>query len=128
MKKLVLLLILIPVGIIAIALAVANRQTVALALPPEFGFQPIQVPLFAILFTTLLVGMVIGSCATWVKQGKHRKNANERKVECTKLAFEAEKQKARAEELAAEKMADASQEQRAFAALGLAAPGQKKLA
>lgn len=128
MKKFLLLLLLVPLGIVILALAVANRQSVPLALPPELGFAPVQIPLFALLFVTLLVGMVVGSCATWVKQGKHRKQAVQQKTEATKLAFEAEKQKTRAEELAAEKSASAGQEQRAFAALGLPAPSQRRTA
>ncbi|MEL6783257.1 MAG: LapA family protein [Pseudomonadota bacterium] len=128
MKKFLLLLLLVPLGIVILALAVANRQSVPLSLPPELGFAPVQVPLFALLFVTLLVGMVVGSCATWAKQGKYRKQASQQKTEAKILAHEAQKQKARAEELAAEKSASADQEQRAFAALGLPAPSQRKVA
>jgi len=129
MKRFLLLLLLVPIGIVIIALAVANRQSVNLALPPELGFDPVSVPVFALIFTTLLVGMVIGSCATWFKQGKHRKEARVAKVECTKLTFEAEKQKKRAESLATEVSDSVSTEQRAFAALGLAGPsGSSKAA
>ena len=126
MKKLLLLLLLIPIGIVVIALAVANRQVVNLSLPPELGFEPVGIPLFALLFITLLVGMVIGSIATWVKQSKHRKRANATKVEATKMTFEAEKQKERADHLASKMSPEPSTEQRAFAALGL--PGPNKAA
>lgn len=126
MKRILILLILVPIAIIVVALAVANRHSVNLTLPPELGFEPWSVPLFVLLFATLFLGMVIGSMATWFKQGKHRKTARAQKVEATKMAFEAEKQKTRAEELAAEVAGDMSQEQKAFSALGL--PGPKKAA
>ncbi|MEL6745652.1 MAG: LapA family protein [Pseudomonadota bacterium] len=102
MKRLTTLLIILPIGIIVVALAVANRQAVSLSMPPYINDEPffsLTLPLFAVIFISLLVGMVIGSCATWFKQGRFRKAARERKVEATKNAFEAEKQKTRAEEL-----------------------------
>ncbi|MEO0545830.1 MAG: LapA family protein [Pseudomonadota bacterium] len=102
MKRLTTLLIILPIGIIVVALAVANRQAVSLSMPPYINDEPffsLTLPLFAVIFISLLVGMVIGSCATWFKQGRFRKAARERKVEATKHAFEAEKQKTRAEEL-----------------------------
>ncbi|MEL6734488.1 MAG: LapA family protein [Pseudomonadota bacterium] len=102
MKRLTTLLIILPIGIIVVALAVANRQAVSLSMPPYINDEPffsLTLPLFAVIFISLLVGMVIGSCATWFKQGRFRKAARDRKVEATKNAFEAEKQKTRAEEL-----------------------------
>ncbi|MEM1039846.1 MAG: LapA family protein [Pseudomonadota bacterium] len=102
MKRLTTLLIILPIGIIVVALAVANRQAVSLSMPPYINEEPffsLTLPLFAVIFISLLVGMVIGSCATWFKQGRFRKAARDRKVEATKNAFEAEKQKTRAEEL-----------------------------
>lgn len=102
LKRLTTLLIVLPIGIIVVALAVANRQPVTLAMPPYINEEPFlsaTLPLFAVIFASILVGMVIGSCATWFKQGRFRKAARERKVEATKNAFEAEKQKTRAEEL-----------------------------
>ncbi len=103
MKRLVTLLVLVPIGIIIVALAVANRQSVTLNVPPDVGGAPFysqSIPVYALIFIALLVGMVIGSFATWVKQGKHRKQARVQKVEATKAVFEAEKQKERAEDLA----------------------------
>ncbi len=102
LKRLVTLLIIVPVGIVIIALAVANRQQVSIRLPLEIGGQPMELfslPLFFLLFAMLITGMMIGGFATWFKQGHYRRLARDRKVESTKLGFEAEKQKNRAEEL-----------------------------
>lgn len=102
-KRLFSLLIFLPIGIVLVWLAVTNRQAVAVAIPPYIGDAPLyqfSAPLFVLLFATLLIGMIIGSCATWVKQGKHRKTARQRKVDATRWHFEAEKEKERAEELA----------------------------
>ena len=103
MKRLTTIFILVPVGVIILALAVANRQSITLAVPPQVNGEPllsVSIPLFAIIFVALLIGMVIGSFATWVKQGRHRKLAQVHKVEATKATFEAQKQKERADSLA----------------------------
>lgn len=102
MNRLISVFILVPVGIIIIALAVANRQPVTLAVPPDVNGEPLfsaSLPLFAVVFVSLLVGMIIGSCATWVKQGRYRKRATQQKAEATRNAFEARKQKERADAL-----------------------------
>jgi uncharacterized integral membrane protein len=101
-KKLIALLIMVPVGIVVITLAVANRQPVDVSLVAGIEGQSVVLfspPLFVLLFAMLIIGMVIGSFATWLTQGKHRKVARERKVEVTKLGFEAEKQKEKADKL-----------------------------
>jgi len=121
MNRLTAIFVLVPVGIIVLALAVANRQPVTLAVPPDVNGAPLlsaTLPLFAIVFVALLIGMMIGSCATWVKQGRYRKKAQEQKVEATKATFEAQKQKERADALAGEPSAG----DEARAKLGLPAP------
>lgn len=77
-KKIVSLVVFVPLAIILIVLCVANRQSVTLALNP---FQPsdevlsLSGPFFVFLFLALLAGMLIGSAATWLAQAKYRKQA-----------------------------------------------------
>lgn len=123
MKKFISLLFLVPIGIIIVALSVANRQQVSLAIPPQVNDAPLysfSLPLYALLFGTLFVGLIIGSTATWFTQGKHRKQAREQKLEATKMTFEAQKQKERADNVVEE----LSNEQKALNALGLPAPNK----
>ena len=83
LRRLVFLLVMLPVAIVLVTLAVANRQVVSVAIPPQIGDAPLysfSLPLFALIFATLFVGMVIGSFATWVSQGKHRKEARIQKL------------------------------------------------
>jgi uncharacterized integral membrane protein len=74
--RLVKLLVLVPVAILLVVLSVANRHSVTLALNP---FQPddkvlsLTLPFFIYLFLAVILGVVIGSMATWFSQGKHRK-------------------------------------------------------
>lgn len=78
LKRIVGLLVFVPLGIVLIVLAVANRQVVTLALNP---FQPqdsmlsFSAPFFLFLFVAVFVGMAIGAAVTWWGQGKHRKQA-----------------------------------------------------
>ena len=118
MKRLVSFLIVAPIGIVVIALAVANRQTVSVSIPPQVGDGPLysfELPLFALLFFVLFLGMLIGSTATWLTQARHRKQARLKKLEADKLATEAKMQAERADAMA-EKL---SNEDKALSALGL---------
>ncbi len=132
-KRIIALLILLPVAIIIVALALANRQPITLAVPNLDGsvLMSAQAPLFAILFAVLFLGMIIGSLGTWVRQSKHRKAARENSVEATKAGFEARKQRERADELAQDKITTADDRPAVnarAAALGLPAPTPRKAA
>jgi uncharacterized integral membrane protein len=83
-NRIVLVVILVPLAIILIALAVANREQVAFTLDPFNPGNPgltLHMPLFFLMFAALAAGMVIGSIATWFKQGRYRKLARQRGLE-----------------------------------------------
>lgn len=77
-KRIVSLIVFIPLGIVLVVLAVANRQSVTLALNP---FEPddsvlsVSAPFFIFLFIAALFGMAVGSIVTWWNQGRHRRRA-----------------------------------------------------
>ena len=79
-RKIVAALILVPLAIVIIALAVANRQRVTLSLDP-FGtdqnaaFTAPPLPLFLVLIATLILGVVIGGAASWLRHGGWRRTA-----------------------------------------------------
>ncbi|WP_319530519.1 LapA family protein [uncultured Cohaesibacter sp.] len=101
-KRLLQLLILLPVGIVLVSLAVANRHDVKLALDPFSPEQPaldFSVPLYFIIFGALLVGILIGGFMAWVKQGRHRRTAREKRYEAQKWRNEADRQQKRMEKL-----------------------------
>jgi uncharacterized integral membrane protein len=78
LKRIVSLVVFVPLGIILVVLAVANRQPVTLALNPfrpEDSVLSVSAPFFLFLFVAVLLGMLIGWCVTWVGQGKHRRQA-----------------------------------------------------
>ncbi|WP_296744281.1 LapA family protein [Mesorhizobium sp.] len=87
-NRIVLVVVFVPLAVILIALAVANRGPIAFTLDPFHPGNPaltLTLPLFIYLFIALAVGMVIGSMATWVKQGRYRKLARRHGIEVENL-------------------------------------------
>lgn len=88
LNRFMLIVVFVPLAIILIALAVANRELVAFTLDPFNPGNPkltLTLPLFIFLFLALAIGMIVGSLATWVKQGRYRKLARQRGVEAENL-------------------------------------------
>ena len=103
-KRIIALAILIPLGVVLIMLSVANRTAVTLALNPfdtADSVLSVTLPFFVFLFLALITGMILGSLATWFKQGKHRKQARVQANEAVKWHTEADRQKAKAQQIAA---------------------------
>lgn len=92
MKRFLGLLFLIPLALVAVALAVANRHEVTIFLDPFVGPAPegtqIDVPLFVVMFVAVMVGVVAGSVATWFELGKHRRAARRARAEAASLRAE----------------------------------------
>lgn len=87
-------LVLLPVAILIVLLAVANRAPVTLSLDPFSREAPeiaAQLPLFAVIFAAVMVGVVIGGTATWLAQGKHRRARRQFRREVTQLRGETER-------------------------------------
>ncbi|EKF20067.1 LapA family protein [Nitratireductor pacificus] len=87
-NRILLVVVLVPLAVIIIALAVANRGAAPFTLDPFNPGNPlltIEWPLFIYLFAALGLGIVIGSMATWLRQGRYRRIARERKKEVDKL-------------------------------------------
>ena len=105
-RKLINIIILVPIAIVLIVLSVANRNVVTLALNP---FDPsdqvlsVSAPFFVFLFLALMVGMVVGSLATWFRQGRYRKKARQEAKEAVRWHTEADKQRERVEAMASGK-------------------------
>jgi uncharacterized integral membrane protein len=69
-------LILFPIAILVVLLAVANRGPVTLSLDPFSREAPeiaFTLPLFAVIFGAVMLGVFIGGMAAWLTQGKHRR-------------------------------------------------------
>jgi uncharacterized integral membrane protein len=86
LRKIVAAIILIPLAVVIIAFAVANRQIVTVSLDPFSAEHPaasLTLPLFGLVIALLVLGVVIGGIAAWLRQSKWRRTARrlEREVE-----------------------------------------------
>ena len=78
LRKIVTAIILIPLAIVIIAFAVANRQIATVSFDPFSAAEPaatVSLPLFALIIVLLIVGVVIGGAAAWLRQGEWRRRA-----------------------------------------------------
>ena len=88
LNRFMLIAVLVPLAIILVALAVANRGVASFTLDPFNPGNPAltwQMPLFVLLFAAIVIGMIVGSLATWIKQGRYRKLARQRSQEAEVL-------------------------------------------
>jgi uncharacterized integral membrane protein len=97
-SKIVGWLVLVPLCLVLVAFALANRQLVAVNLNP-FGSPASAdvagygIPLFVILYIVLLVGVLLGGTATWFAQAEHRKRERQWRREAQALNQELEAQR-----------------------------------
>lgn len=88
LNRFLLIVVFVPLAIVLIALAVANRESVAFTVDPFNPGNPAltaNLPLFIYLFLAVALGMVVGSLATWIRQGRYRKLARQRGIEAESL-------------------------------------------
>jgi uncharacterized integral membrane protein len=74
-RKLVSVLIILPIAVVLVALAVANRAPVDLVLDPIGHRFVVSLPLFILILAAFAAGLLVGGFATWMRQGKWRKMA-----------------------------------------------------
>jgi uncharacterized integral membrane protein len=90
-RKIVAALILVPLAVVIIAFAVANRQPVTVSLDPFSADQPaasVTLPLFALVIALLVAGVLIGGVASWLRHGKWRRAARRLEREAARLRDE----------------------------------------
>lgn len=81
----------VPLAIIVVAFAVANRRWVTLSLDPFSQDAPsfaLDMPLWLLLFVGVFIGILVGWFASWLAQGKWRRAARDSKAEVSMLQRE----------------------------------------
>jgi uncharacterized integral membrane protein len=81
-RRIVSTLIVVPLAVVIIAFAVANRHSVTVSFDPFSSTSPAYsatLPLFVLIFVLLILGVLIGGIAAWFGQSKWRRTA--RKLE-----------------------------------------------
>ena len=72
-RKIVTAVILVPLAAIIITFAVANRQIVTVLFDPFDAAQPAYaaaLPLFVLIFILVILGVLVGGIATWLRQAR----------------------------------------------------------
>jgi uncharacterized integral membrane protein len=92
-RNIVAALILVPLTIVIVAFAVANRQRVIISLDPfgsgqDAAFTTRPLPLFLVLFGVLILGVVIGGTAGWLRHGGYKRTAKRLDQEVVRLRAE----------------------------------------
>jgi Lipopolysaccharide assembly protein A domain len=94
LRKIVTALILIPLAVVVIALAVANRQPVLVSFDPFDQLHPAMaraLPLYQLMLLLLVAGVVVGGAAAWVRQGKWRRAARLADAQARELRAEVDR-------------------------------------
>ncbi len=91
LRKIVTALMLVPIAIVFVIFAVANRQTVVVSLDPFDQAHPayaLALPLFGLLLAMVIGGVVIGGAAAWIRQSKWRRAARLAQAQARELDAE----------------------------------------
>lgn len=91
LRKLFTMFVVVPVGIIFVIFAVANRHMVTVSLDPFGAAAPelsLSVPLFILIIVLIILGVIVGSLATWFSQSRWRKAARAHESEARALRNE----------------------------------------
>ena len=75
-RKIVAAVILVPLAVIIVVFAVANRQWVTVSFDPFSSASPAyaaSMPLFVLIFVVLILGVIVGGVAAWIRQSRWRR-------------------------------------------------------
>ena len=96
MRRILRWIVWLPIAIIVVSFAVANRQWTRLSLDPFSATSPfltIEMPLWALFIFGVFIGLIVGWTVFWFAQGRHRKLARERARDIARLQSELESAK-----------------------------------
>ena len=93
LRKLVAIFVLLPLAVVIVVFAMANRESVVVSLDPFGAANPafsILLPLFILIFALVILGVVVGGIAAWLRQGRWRRLARKREADVAALRREVE--------------------------------------
>ena len=91
MRKFFTALVVIPLGLIFIVFAVANRHFVTVSFDPFNSTDPaiaVSMPLFAVIIAVAILGVAAGGSATWFRQRHWRRAARQHEVDARRARAE----------------------------------------
>ncbi|MGH1418049.1 MAG: hypothetical protein ACRBCJ_04245 [Hyphomicrobiaceae bacterium] len=94
LKRLGLFLFALPIAVLMITLAVANRHGVRLVLDPFRPESPalaVDLPFYIYLFAALVLGVIAGGLSVWFSQSHWRRSARTRSQDAKRWQAEADR-------------------------------------
>lgn len=91
MRKFFTALVVLPLALLFIIFAVANRHFVTVSFDPFDSSTPavaVALPLFVVIIVTAIFGVLAGGIATWFRQGRWRRAARSHDAEAQRLRAE----------------------------------------
>jgi len=91
MRKFFTALVVIPLGIIFIVFAVANRHLVTVSFDPFNSADPsvaVKLPLFVVIIVVAILGVAAGGMATWFRQRHWRRAARQHEADARRARAE----------------------------------------
>jgi uncharacterized integral membrane protein len=92
MRKFFTALVVIPLGLIFVVFAVANRHFVTVSFDPFNSTDPaiaVSMPLFAVIIAVAILGVAAGGTATWFRQRHWRRAARQHEADARRARAEA---------------------------------------
>ena len=105
-RKILTVLVVVPVGLLLAVFMIANRHAVRVSLDPFGSDAPAlsaTLPLFLVILVCLLAGVIAGGTAAWIKQSRWRRAA--RRLDADARALRGEREALRGQLAAKEPMA-----------------------
>jgi uncharacterized integral membrane protein len=99
LRKVLTIVIVVPLAVLIVAFAVANRQVVTVSFDPFSSANPAYVaklPLFVLIFALVILGVIVGGIATWLRQASWRRTARALDADVRTLHQELEAMRRRA--------------------------------
>lgn len=91
MRKFFTALVVIPLGLIFIIFAVANRHLVTVSFDPFNSVDPVaavSMPLFVVIIAVAILGVAAGGSATWFRQRRWRRAARQHEADARRARAE----------------------------------------
>jgi uncharacterized integral membrane protein len=91
LRKIITAVILVPLAVLIVGFAVANRQFVTISFDPFDASHPayaLTLPLFVIILLLVILGVIVGGIASWLRQHKWRASARRAAAQNRELSAE----------------------------------------
>ncbi|VIO66729.1 LapA family protein [Bradyrhizobium ivorense] len=91
MRKFFTAVVVIPLGLIFIIFAVANRHWVTVSFDPFNATTPtvaVTLPLFVVIIVSAILGVIAGGVTTWFRQGRWRRAARQHEADARQTRAE----------------------------------------